>query len=512
LPQTSTSSQQLSTPETYGQQYPQPNTGTGTRRIAPRTTTPQQTPLTYPNPPYALSPQPYPQLGPEYPLNPPPPTDAELVQRNLPPLRGPWNANGTPATTLDPRAQNELDLATLEASFSGWLGGTAIARYRSGTAGLDQLFDLEAPAEISFVLAKTVRFSILPRAVFLNNGVINLTNFTTSSPGTQFLGSLDLNSGLASPPQQQVADGVGGELQLTTTNIGVAVGYTPYQFLVRNILGHARWKILGGPITIFANRDNVKDSMLSYAGLRDPGQATPIYSGPVWGGVVQTGGGLRFDHGNERSGFYAMAEGADLSGVHTLENREYDGSMGAYWRAKVFPGYGVLNLGANFFGEHYANNELPLSYGNGGYFSPEAYFLAAIPITFNGYHGTKWHYIVGGAIGLQAFEEDNDKFFPLDQNLESGLGCSIASLTNHTCGGEPISTNVGLNYNLDLQGAYHITDHWYIGGFITGNNTSNYNTISGGFFVRWLFKPQYPTESYPTGFFPHDGFRPLRVP
>jgi cellulose synthase operon protein C len=30
--------------------------------------------------------------------------------------------------------------------------------------------------------------------------------------------------------------------------------------------------------------------------------------------------------------------------------------------------------------------------------------------------------------------------------------------------------------------------------------------------VRFLFKPQFPTPDYPTGLFPSDGFRNLRVP
>jgi len=511
---------------TYGQQYPQPNTGTGrrsttTRRVAPLPAAPaQQAPLSYPPAPYQSGYQPYPQPGAPYPLG-TAPSDAQLMQHNIPPLRGSYNPNQDYQVSqqLSERDQAELDLATLEASYSSWLGGTGIARYRSGTPGLDRLSDFEVPFEASAVLAKTVRLSIVPRLVFLNAGTPDGTAYSGSpslSNPIPWLGSGPINA--VGAAVQQPANGIGGEAQLVTQNFGLAVGYTPYEFLVRNILGHARWKAFGGPFTFYADRDNVKDTILSYAGLRDTASETLVNGGRIWGGVVQTGAGIRFDKGNEKSGLYLSLEGADLSGYNVLDNRKFDGTMGAYWRAKYYPDYGSLNVGATFFGEHYSHNELGETFGLGGYFSPEAYFLAAVPITFNGHYGTQWHYVISGAVGIQAFEQANQIWFPLDQGAQNGAATEIcgttlpSSLNNTACANTPLSTNIGANYNLDLQGSYRIADHWYIGGFLSGNNTSNYNTVSGGFFVRYLFKSQVPAPDYPTGLFPHDGFRALRVP
>ncbi|HEY0309404.1 MAG TPA: cellulose synthase subunit BcsC-related outer membrane protein, partial [Acidobacteriaceae bacterium] len=510
----------------YGQQYPQPGTGRrgttthrSTRTPAPAAAPVQQAPLTYPPAPYQTGYQPYPQLGTPYPLG-TAPSDAQLMQHNIPPLRGSYNPNQDYQVSqqLSERDQAELDLATLEASYSAWVGGTGVARYRSGTMGLDRLTDFEVPFEASVALAKTVRLSIIPRAVFLNAGTPDGTAYTGSpslSNPIPFLGSGPINA--IGAAVQQPATGIGGEAQLVTQNFGLAVGYTPYEFLVRNIIGHARWKMFGGPITLFADRDNVKDTLLSYAGLRDTANSTLVNGGPIWGGVVQTGGGIRFDKGNEKSGLYISMEGADVSGYNVLDNRKYDGTMGAYWRAKVWPEYGSLNVGATFFGEHYSHNELGMTYGLGGYFSPEAYFLGAVPITFNGHYGKDWHYVINGAVGIQAFEQASQIWFPLDRAAENGWATGICgtlptSLNNTSCANTPLSTSIGANYNIDLQGSYRIADHWYIGGFLSGNNTSNYNTVSGGFFVRYLFKTQVPTPEYPTGLFPHDGFRALRVP
>ncbi len=62
---------------------------------------------------------------------------------------------------------------------------------------------------------------------------------------------------------------------------------------------------------------------------------------------------------------------------------------------------------------HYANNQSAYTYGMGGYFSPQAYFLANIPITWTGHYETRWHYVVAGGFGVQAFQQDKTPLFPL---------------------------------------------------------------------------------------------------
>ncbi|WP_263365898.1 cellulose synthase subunit BcsC-related outer membrane protein [Edaphobacter bradus] len=494
--------------ESYGQQYPQPGVAssggtTRRRRTTPAPAVTSQPPLTYPGVRQPLSDSGYPSLGPAAPVG-TPPTDADLVSKSVPPLRGSYDANAVvPGGPLSPRAQNELELAALEGSYSGWIGGTGYGRYRSGTAGFDRLTDIEAPFEASGVLGKTMRATVIARPVFLNSGVVDSAAFQNQTGGIiPVLGTLPANA--LTPPPQQFSTGVGGEFQLTTANIGLAVGYTPYQFLVSNVTGRVQWRPLGGHFTLFGDRDSVKDTQLSYAGLRDPGTISAVFQGNIWGGVISTGGGVRVDGGNERAGFYVNFDGANLTGFHVLENRKYEGQMGAYFRVKNWPGYGSLNLGASFFGMHYDHNERGMTYGQGGYFSPNVYFLASVPITFNGYYKTNIHYTINGSVGVQTFQEAQAPYYPLDRPLQTGSGNAVFAQ----------NSNTGVNYAFNSELAYRFADHWYLGGYLYANNTNNYDMVSGGFFVRFLFKPQYPTESYPTGLFPTSGstFRPLRLP
>lgn len=522
------------TGDSYGQQYPQPGTGSRvTSSPAPRgrvraraeqpasapvaaapTPQPAQSGLSYPGVGTGLSYQPYPSVGSAYPLG-QAPTDADLQANHLPPLRGPYYRGEILAAQipLTPRQQAERDLQTLESSYSGWVGGTATARYRSGTVGLDRLTDLESTVEASVTFGNNFRVTVVPKTVFLNSGTLNTTQYAgLTGGGVPILGTLTANA--ANAPTQQNANGVGGELQVSARRFAAAVGYTPYQFLVQNYTGRLLFKPTEH-FTLYINRDAVTETQLSYSGLRDPGSASGVFAGNIWGGVINTGGGIRFDVGDERAGFYITADGSDLSGYHVLQNSKFEGSAGAYFLAHTFPGYGKINVGASIFGMHFAQNERGLSYGLGGYFSPDAYFLASVPVTFTGKYGKDFHYSVAGNVGVQTFQEASQLLFPLDRAAQSSyetINCTNAQITAKSCGFLPVNSNTGANYGFNAEGAYRITDHWFGGGYVSANNTNNYNTITGGFFVRYLFRPQTVVDDYPTGLFPVEGFRPLRVP
>jgi hypothetical protein len=438
-----------------------------------------------------------------------PPTDAELRARNLPALGGAFEGQ---APILTPRQQAETELASLEGSYSGWLGAMGVGRYRGGTAGLDRLNDVEAPAEASAVIGKTVRLTAVALPVFLNSGVLNTSGFTGNVP---FLGTLPANA--ANPPAQQFSNGIGGELQLAAKYVGLAAGYTPYEFLVRNLTGRVRLSAPGGHVSLFGERQPVKDTQLSYAGLRDPGASIPA-TGPIWGGVVSTTGGARIDLGSKGTGFYLSGDGGILTGQHVLDNIKVEGALGATFRAGNWPNSGSLTVGASLSGMHYQHNEVGLTYGQGGYFSPSYYFLAAVPVSFSGHYRAKFHYLIDGDFGVRTFQQDEAPFYPLDASLQNnfvpatGGPCTAAQIPSYRCGEYPVTVTTGFNYFTHAEGSYRFAEHWFGGGFVSANNSNNYNTVSAGFFFRFVFRAQHSPEGYPAGMFAVDGIRPLQIP
>ena len=157
----------------------------------------------------------------------------------------------------------------------------------------------------------------------------------------------------------------------------------------------------------------------------------------------------------------------------------------------------------NFFGMHYAHNLRYFTYGQGGYFSPDAYIVAAVPVSFNGHYGPKFHYRVVGSVGVQGFNEETTPYFPLDVAIQGAQGNPYY----------PAMTSVGRNYNFESEASYAIAEHWYVGGYASFNNSRDYASSKAGFFVRYLFRPQpMVEETGPTGLFPVQGLRPFQVP
>jgi len=159
-------------------------------------------------------------------------------------------------------------------------------------------------------------------------------------------------------------------------------------------------------------------------------------------------------------------------------------------------------VGVNFFGMHYTHNSNFFTYGHGGYFSPQAYYLANVPFTFQGRYGDNLHYNVVAAFGVEGFQQDSVPFFPLDQALEVANNNASYSAQSVVSG----------NYDFKGEMAYHLRDHWFAGGFLSLNNTRDYNSQVVGFFVRWDVRPQVESDLGPTGLYPWDGLRPYLAP
>jgi cellulose synthase operon protein C len=499
---------------TGAQQYPKPRTPppASVRRASPRPTAPAAEISTPPAPPAepVVTPPPV-QTAPAA----PPPPPALLIPVPAPETE---TANGTvtlppgllaaqaPIPTIAPRQQAQNALAAIESSYSGFAGITGYGRFRNGTAGLDRLYDVEAPTEISAVVGHAVRLTAVANPVFLNSGV--LSGSGAHPAALPYIGTLP--SGTLAVPAQQFSNGIGGEAQLATRSVGLAVGYTPYQFLVHNLTARVRLNPFGQHLTLYGQRQPVKDTQLSYSGLRDP--AVSATSGPIWGGVLATTGGLRLALGNSASVLRVDAEGGVLTGRHVQDNTTIRGSAEASFRIHSWAGNGSLSLGGEFTGMHYRLNQNSLSYGQGGYFSPQWYFAGAVPVTITGGGDSRFHYHVYGAAGVRTFRQNAAAFFPLDASFQQIFPACASGVLTLSCGYYPQSVTTGFDYDVRAEGSYRFADHWYGGGFVASSNRNNYEDTSAGFFLRYTFRRQSAAEGRPAGLFVRDGIRPLQIP
>jgi tetratricopeptide (TPR) repeat protein len=378
----------------------------------------------------------------------------------------------TAGVEVEKSRQIEEEIKALDDRNTPYVGMGGVFQSRSGQPGFDKTTMQETDLEASTVVGDRLRVGLVMRGIFLDSPAPDGT-------GALRFGLLPVGSTFAA----QSLSGMGAEAQLSTTNFGISLGSTPQAFLVRNWIGGLRFRPAGGPITIRFDRDSLKDTVLSYAGARDP------LTGIKWGGVVANTGTLSGNWGNEKAGAYFSVGFEYITGTNVVSNQRIDGTLGAYWRLAATSA-GSLTAGLNLFAMHYTDNLRYFTYGQGGYFSPQRFVLFNVPISWTG----SWkslQYTASTSIGSQSFSENSEAFFPTSASLQGASGSYY-----------PAYSNSGVNYNVDFKLAYQVSPNWCLIGFFNANNANFYRLNAVGITIRYSLKsrplnPQFTVPSLP---------------
>ncbi len=349
------------------------------------------------------------------------------------------------------------DIAAIDGRNSPYFMNGASVQDRSGRGGVDKLLIEQADIGASTTVGNQVRLSLIAHPTYIDSG--NPDNSTTPGFGST------LSNGYSTSP---TAFGIAAEGQIATRDFGLRLGLTPYSFLVRNWLGGFRFTPAGGPFTILISRNSLLDTKLSFAGERDPG------SNLVWGGVMANSVSLLGHWGTDKSGFYASAGYQNIAGKAVESNDQINVTMGTYFKL-LSTSQGSLTAGLNLTGMHYDKNLSYFTLGQGGYFSPQQYFLANIPVRWVGNWNRKLQYSVSGSLGAQHFSEDSTPYFPL---------LSTNALYY------PALANTGANYNFDFRLVYQLAPQWLAGAYMNVGNARDYRNAATGLYIEYLFQPR----------------------
>ncbi|HEY3940355.1 MAG TPA: cellulose synthase subunit BcsC-related outer membrane protein [Bryobacteraceae bacterium] len=366
------------------------------------------------------------------------------------------NAMVAPAAPVDSLADK---LAAVESVNTPYLGSGMSVWGRDGEAGFSRLLIQQSQFEASRTLSDSLRVSFLLLPTYLSGG-------TASGSGVSLFGRQ--TSAASFGPQN--ANGVSAEAQLSSQSVGIRLGISPQGFLTHNWIGGFRLQPKNGPITILLERDSVKDTLLAYAGARDP------ITNEIWGGVMANTASIQGRWGNERSGVYVSGGYQVVEGRNVLRNTGVNANLGTWWKVAALPS-GSLTVGMNFSAMHYENNLRYFTFGQGGYFSPQQYFLFSAPVRWTGTYGRRVQYIINGSLGAQHFVEDASDFYPTDAALQAATGYRYQAL---------VSTGANFNFNARLD--YQMAPHWILGAFATANNARNYTAASAGVFAKYTFE------------------------
>jgi len=337
---------------------------------------------------------------------------------------------------------------------------------RVGDPGIDRLIISDTLLGAAYTASNQVRFGVEGHGVYANSG-------TPDGSSSLMFGTLPANALF----KEQSKIGYSGIAQLSTDTFGLSVGTSPQGFAVHNLIGGFRFRPLNGWFTVQGVRDSVKDSLLSYAGAADPG------TGVRWGGVVANTVTAKFDSAPstniryKKIGEYASGSYSFIQGLHVPDNWSAAGNAGLYWQ--MVPG---LTLGANFNAMHYDKDLKFFSFGQGGYFSPQQFYLASIPISWYARH-PRFEYEVRFSGGVQYLHEDASPFYPVLPASATVMQGTYAS-----------NDSTAPNYDADIRLGYRVAPHVYFDTFATANNARDYYTQSVGFNLRFMFDP-IPTST-----------------
>jgi tetratricopeptide (TPR) repeat protein len=361
-------------------------------------------------------------------------------------------------------------------------------RTRSGDAGIDRLTETHAGAEGSIAMPG-IGGRLTARAAAVNADIGSMS----PSLGTarRFGGNpltLPGSGGAATTQQLQTAtnvessqSGVALGIAYSRPNFTVDLGSTPMGFNQSNVVGGIEIAPEIGDgvrVRLTAERRAMMDSLLAWGGLRDPA------FGREWGAVVRTGGRAQLEFASGETNFYIAGGYYRFDGDGVAENSRFEAGAGfqtPLWRTPTEE----LVTGLDIVYFAYDKNLRFFTLGHGGYFSPQSFISANVPLDYRGRSGN-FSYRLGATLGLTTFTEDRTAVFPNDPGLQAQLvGYAAGQAGVDTF--YPGQTKTGLTGGLRGDLEYMVTPQLRIGGALRIDQAADWSETRGIVYARYRF-------------------------
>ena len=388
-------------------------------------------------------------------------------------LRG----NATPRQPVDPlTADIDKNIEQVSEDVAPRAEGSLVFRGRSGNDGTGQLFSLEAPLEASFSPNGYGRLKVQVTPTALFSGKISAGNeaiFGSNplAPNQTFRKSKD-----------QTAVGTGLDVGYAYDFVSADIGSSPLGFREERLIGGVQFtpRITNDiSLRITGERRSVTDSLLSYAGQRDP------LTGKNWGGVTRNRGYVQVEGNAGTVNWYAGAGGGVLVGEDVKSNTEVEAGAGFSLPVWTTPTQEV-RVGTNLVYFGFDKNLGNFTLGNGGYFSPQQFFAALFPVDYKEQVTPDLSYGVGGSVGVQTFRAKSQLVFPNDPQRQSALeqlASTNSAVATRFGGFKDTGVAGGAHANVD----YRLTDNLHIGARAGFDRSGNFTEGTGLVYARYVF-------------------------
>lgn len=359
--------------------------------------------------------------------------------------------------------------------------GTAF-RQRSGEAGLSQLDEIKGSAKIS-AGALGGRFYGKGEAVVVDAGRptgSGLARFgRNATPEAQ--GIVDEEESALVNADSQNASGVAlsagyesdiVQLEAGTTSIGMGKTKATFNAAVTpkfsNTIAGKAW----------VARQPVTDSVLSYAGTRDP------VTGERWGQVMRTGGGLSLSYDQDGSGVYGEGRYYRFRGTNVVRNDGFEANVGGYLQVMRGP-RSTLKVGLNVNYQKYDKSQNTFTFGNGGYFSPQSFLSIGFPVNYT-LDTDRLTVRANLTPGFQSYSEDESAIYPTDSAAQAQLD-ALKALNSDVRSYYDSTSKTGFALNAGGSVYYRVGANTQIGGEASYNTFGSYDELRSVLGVRQTF-------------------------
>ncbi len=394
----------------------------------------------------------------------------------------PSDASSTRYSADPVMAQIQSQLASLTQETGPRVDVETGYRQRTGEKGLSQLDEIKGSVRVStdapggrvFARAEAVVIDAgapnkSGQARFGQNATIEANNIVAQTEA-QFSGPGSVNASGVAFSGGYESDTV--QAEVGTTPIGM--GKTTVAFhgaVTPKITEHLR-------ATAMVERKPVTDSVVSYAGARDP------VSGLRWGQVMRTAGGAGLSYDEDGSGVYGEGRYYRFRGTNVAHNDGFEANVGGYLRAYASP-HATLTVGLNVNYQAYDKSQNYFTWGNGGYFSPQSFISVGFPVNYT-MQDDRYDLRASFTPGFQSYSQDASPLYPIDPGLQAQLDADkLADNDVRSYYDETSKTGFALSALLSLY--YKITPSTRIGGEASYNTFGNYNEFRSLFGVRQNF-------------------------
>ncbi|MDP3856336.1 MAG: cellulose synthase subunit BcsC-related outer membrane protein [Stagnimonas sp.] len=347
---------------------------------------------------------------------------------------------------------------------------------KPGDAGISRYRSRQLPLQYQGPLGRAGRLELQLDAVSVDAGRLP-ADFAAAAPYGQLQAVGPTASGYAG--RSQSAEGWAPSLAYRQGPWSFDVGSTPLGFPVEDLVGGLRYGGDWGEFdyAVEAHRRPLSSSLLAYAGARDP------VSGETWGGVRDSGLGLRLARYERRwSGFGSLGLSA-LRGEQVADNRQWNLRLGGDWELLNREDQ-RLYVGLTLSHQRYAENLRYYSFGQGGYYSPQRRSALSLPLDWRGRHRAFSWQLQAVAV-LTRTREDDSLFFPTRPDLQAAAATRLAASGDTAVyeGGD----GGGFGYSLTAALEYRLSPHWALGGRTDLDRSEFYEPLQFNLYLRrWL--------------------------